>query len=107
MESRILVPVDDSQEARRAAEQAVELAARLSAGVTLMSVVATPMLPRQLLDTAQLSRVEAHFRQAGERVLAQLRPIAETARVPVETKLVEGVPTDEILAEAGRGRPSR
>jgi nucleotide-binding universal stress UspA family protein len=103
MESRILVPVDDSPEARRAVEQATDLAARLNAGVTLMTVVATPMLPRQLLDPAQLARVEAHFREAGERVLAQLRPAAETVGVPVESKLVEGVPTDEIVAEAGRG----
>jgi nucleotide-binding universal stress UspA family protein len=103
MESRILVPVDDSPEARRAMEQAVDLASRLGAGVTLMTVVATPLLPRQLLDPAQFARVEEHFRQAGERVLQELRPLAQAAGVPVETKLVEGAPADEIVAEAGRG----
>jgi nucleotide-binding universal stress UspA family protein len=103
METRILVPVDDSPEARRAVEQAVQLAGRLDTGVTLLTVVVTPTLPRQLLEPAQLARLGAHFREAGEQVLAQLRPIAEAAKVPVETKYVEGVPADEIVAEAGRG----
>lgn len=103
MNSQILVPVDDSPEARRAVEQAAELARKLDAGITLMTVVATPALPRQLLEPAQLARVEAHLRESGERVLAQLQPVAEAAGVPMETKLVEGVPADEIVAEAGWG----
>lgn len=103
MQQDILVPVDDSREARKAVEQAAELAGRLGVGVTLMTVVATPMLPRQALEPAQLARVEAHFREAGERVLADLRPVVEAVRAPVETKCVEGVPADEIVAEAGRG----
>jgi nucleotide-binding universal stress UspA family protein len=103
MQPKILVPVDDSQEARRAVEQAVQLAARLGVGVTLMTVVVTPTLPRQLLEPARLAQLEAHFREAGEQVLTQLRPIAEAANVPVETKCVEGVPADEIVAEAERG----
>jgi nucleotide-binding universal stress UspA family protein len=103
MQGGILVPVDDSSEARRAVEQAAELAARLNVGVTLMTVVATSMLPRQALEPAQLAGIEAHFRAAGERVLAALRPVAEAAGAPVETKLVEGIPADEIVAEAGRG----
>jgi nucleotide-binding universal stress UspA family protein len=100
---RILVPVDDSREARRAVERAAELAARLGAGVTLLTVVATPMLPQQLLGPAQLASLQAHFREAGDRVLEQLRAVAEAAGVQVETRRVEGVPVDEIVAEAGRG----
>jgi nucleotide-binding universal stress UspA family protein len=103
MKTKILVPVDDSPEARRAVEQAVELARRFDAGVTLMTAIATPLLPRELLEPAHLERVEAHFRAAGDAVLARLKPVVEAAGVPVETKLVEGVPADEIVAEAGRG----
>lgn len=103
MEGRILVPVDDSAEARRAVEKAIELAGRLNVGVVLMTVVATPILPRQLLDREQLAQLEARFRQAGQAVLEQLRPLAEAAGVPLETKLMEGMPADEIVAEAGRG----
>ena len=103
MEKGILVPVDDSAEAKRAAEKAVELAARLGVGVTLMTVVITPMLPRQLMEPAQASLLAEQFRRAGEAVLARLRPLAEAARVPVETKLAEGAPADQIVAEAGNG----
>jgi nucleotide-binding universal stress UspA family protein len=103
MQQRILVPVDDSPEARRAVEQAADLAGRLAAGITLMTVVVTPLLPRQLLEPAQLDLLERHYREAGERVLGQLRAVVEAARVPVETKCLEGVPADEILAEAARG----
>jgi nucleotide-binding universal stress UspA family protein len=100
---KILLPVDDSAEARHAAEEAAKLAERLGAAVTLMTVVVTPTLPRQLLAPAQLTALTRHFREAGERVLAQLRPLVERAGVPVEAKCVEGVPADEIVAEAGRG----
>ena len=103
MQPKILVPVDDSPEARKAVTQAVELAGRLGAGLTMMTVVATPMLPRQLMDPAQVAQLEAHFRQAGEQVLNQLRTVADAAGGPVETRLVEGIPADEILAEAGKG----
>jgi nucleotide-binding universal stress UspA family protein len=103
MAARILVPVDDSREARRAVEQAAELARRFDAGLALMTVIATSLVPRDALEPDQLARVEASFRRAGEAVLAQLRPVAEAAGVPVETKIVEGVPADEIVAEAARG----
>jgi nucleotide-binding universal stress UspA family protein len=103
MQPKILVPVDDSPEARKAVTQAVELAGRLGAGLTVMTVIATPMLPRQLMDPAQVAQLEAHFRQSGEQVLDQLRTVADAAGVPVETRLVEGIPADEILAEAGKG----
>jgi nucleotide-binding universal stress UspA family protein len=103
MQPRILVPIDDSPEARRAVKQAIELALPLRAGVVLMTGVVTPMLPRDLLDTAQLTRLTARFREAGERVLADLRQMVEASGVAVETKCVEGSPADEIVAEAGRG----
>jgi nucleotide-binding universal stress UspA family protein len=105
MQGAILVPVDDSSEARRAVEKATELAERLGVGLTMMTVVATPMLPRQFLDPALLAELEARFRQAGEQLLTGLRPVVEVAGVPVETKCVEGVPADVIVAEAGRGYP--
>jgi nucleotide-binding universal stress UspA family protein len=103
MSGRILVPVDDSSEARRAVEQAVELAAGLGAELTLLTVLAVPMLPQQLLEPAQLDRLQQHFREAGEQVLVRLRAVAEAAGVPVETRCVEGVPADEIVAEARHG----
>src|SRR5579862_2348950 len=105
MSTKILVPVDDSREARKAVEQASELARRLNGSVMPMTVVVTSMLPRPLLDPAQLAALDAHFREAGEEVLAQLRSVAEAAGVPVETKYVEGAPADAIVAEAGRGYP--
>lgn len=103
MQGAILVPVDGSPEARRAVQKATDLAERLGVALTLMTVVATPLLPRQLLDPVQLAELETRFRQAGERVLQDLRPVAQAARVPVETKCVEGIPADEIVTEAALG----
>jgi nucleotide-binding universal stress UspA family protein len=103
MKKGILVPVDDSAEAKAAAEKAVELAGRLGVGVTLMTVVITTMLPRQLMEPEQAAQLEEQFRRAGEAVLARLRPLAEKAGVPVETKLAEGAPSDQIVAEAEQG----
>lgn len=103
MSGTILVPVDDSSEAPRAVEQAGDLAARLGAGLTLLTVLAVPLLPEELLEPAQLERFRRHFREAGEQVLARLRLVAEGTGVPVETKCVEGVPADEIVAEARNG----
>jgi nucleotide-binding universal stress UspA family protein len=103
MPANILVPVDDSPQARRAVEQAVELARKLGAGVTLMTVVVTPALSLAGLEAAQAETIRAGFRTAGERLLATLRSVAESAGVPAETRQAEGVPAEVILAEAGKG----
>jgi nucleotide-binding universal stress UspA family protein len=103
MGESILVAVDDSPEARRALDQAIDLAARLGARVVLLSVAATALLPRDLLDPAPAQQLAERFRSAAERLLAQFRRTAEAAGVPVETRCVEGAPADEIIAEAGRG----
>ena len=101
--AKILVAVDNWPEARRAVEEATELARRLGAGLTLLTVAATPMLPREVLAADQLAALEAHFRKACEGVLAELQRVAEAAGVPVETRWVEGIPADAIVAEAGNG----
>jgi nucleotide-binding universal stress UspA family protein len=103
MNARILVPIDDSLAARRAVEEAADLAARLAASITLMTVVVPSTLPGQLIEPAQRAQLEAHFREQGLLALARLLPVAQKTGVTVERKYVEGVPVDEIVAEAGRG----
>jgi nucleotide-binding universal stress UspA family protein len=103
MPETILVAVDDSPDARKAVEQAVGLAHRLGAGIRLMTVVVTPMLSLGDLDASQAESLRARFRAVGERLLRSLAPLAEARGVPVDTRYVEGVPADEILAEAGKG----
>lgn len=103
MPARILVPVDDSPDARRAVQQAADLARRLDAGVTLMTVVVTPSLSLSDLPAPQAEAIRSRFHAAGDRVLQALRGVVDAAGVPVETRHLEGVPADEILAEAARG----
>jgi nucleotide-binding universal stress UspA family protein len=68
-----------------------------------MTVVVTPALSLAELDTQHAEALRTSFRSAGEHLLADLRRVVEAAGVPVRTLYAEGVPADEILAEAGRG----
>jgi len=98
---RILVGVDGSDPARRAALRAVELAQKLGEGVSLVHVLPPPPVfsePAVVLNVAELER---RVYENGKAVLDRLQ--AELARpgVTIETQLLSG-PAAEVLAEAAQ-----
>ena len=100
---RILVGVDGSEPAQRAARRAFDLARRLGESVTLVHVLPPPPVfsePAVVLDIAELER---RVYEAGKTVLDKLAAEGRAAGVQVETQLLSG-PAAEVLAEAAQAQ---
>jgi len=98
---RILVGVDGSDPAQRAARRAFALATRLGDSVTLLHVLPPPPVisePAVVLNVADLER---HVYEAGKLVLEKLAAEARSAGVQVETQLLSG-PAAEVIAETAQ-----
>lgn len=112
MTTSILVPIDESRFARHATTQAIALAARAGGAVTLTGlhvVNVTRLRGRFLQDLAGLlgaepmvvpERVESHFVERGERLLAAFAAQAEAAGVPHRTLLDRGAVVSRLVHHA-------
>lgn len=96
---RILVAVDGSEGSRAATRKALELAARLDAAVTFVSVTKPPpaVLGDPYYDRAVMERL-----RAGWAVLATALDEAGEAGVKADYELVEGDAAEEVVALAER-----
>jgi nucleotide-binding universal stress UspA family protein len=95
MYSRLLIPVDGSEQARRAAEHGLALAAAFDAAVDVLHVVESGGL--RLTTGADEQR---RLREQGEAVLAEVEALASGLDRPVRTALREGTPAAGIEAYA-------
>jgi len=87
---RILVGVDGSEPAQRAARRAFDLARRLGESVTLVHVLPPPPVfsePAVVLDIAELER---RIYEAGKVVLDKLAADGRTTGVQIDTQLLSG-----------------
>lgn len=92
----LLVPIDGSEPAVRAAEHAVGLADRVGASVHALYVVNTNVFefqdaPRSLLGS---------LRQGGQQAVSEIESLAAAAGVPATASLAEGQPYRRILEYA-------
>jgi nucleotide-binding universal stress UspA family protein len=82
MFKRILVPIDGSTHAMKAAEMAIELARTFKADLTLLHVARKFDLPDQLKDYIKAEHLTAHdmlaIDEATKRVIADIRVSAES-----------------------------
>jgi universal stress protein A len=98
--TRILVPTDFSECAKRSLEYAVELAAKLSASLLLTHVYLPPIvyMPEGVWAMPNgMASVHDQLEQALQRLAAQVRQ--RSAR-PADVALVEGEPAKEIIKTA-------
>lgn len=88
MYQRILVPMDGSNTAQQALQEAVKLAQCLSAQLRLLYVVdeLNYIDPDSYVNIVELRNIH---QQAGERVLAAGYELAQQAGISVETHLLE------------------
>ena len=103
MYQNILIPLDGSDCSEKAAQQGLELAARLGGSVTFLYVVEDPLYyARNAVST--YGTIYEDLREIGREVLDSARKRAELAGVAAETVLVDtpmAHPVDAILeAEA-------
>lgn len=95
MYDHILIGVDGSDEAERAARRGLELASRVDASVTAVHVV-----EGSALGLTRGAGEETELRKQRAELLADVEELAESAGHSVETELVEGSPADELATYA-------
>jgi nucleotide-binding universal stress UspA family protein len=95
MYDRIVIAVDGSEEARRAARRGLALAKAFDAEVDVVSVVERKTL--RLTETADEKR---ELRERGEEALAEIEDIAAEVGHTVRTELLEGKPAAQLCGHA-------
>jgi nucleotide-binding universal stress UspA family protein len=99
MYDRILVPTDGSAGTRRAIDHAIELAEAHDATLHGLYVVNTASYASFSMETAW-EGIGDMLRDEGEAAVAAIRERAGAAGVPVETAVLEGSPSREIVRYA-------
>lgn len=100
----VLCATDLSATSTRAVDTATTLAKALGASLTILHVLAPPIVvPEQYLDAMALDSLQTRARAWALRELQKLSMRASRARVETAVLLREGEPADEIL-RAGRGK---
>ena len=102
MYDRILVPTDGSGGTRRAVDHALELAATHDATVHTVYVVNTASYASFTIEGASWENVGDMLRDEGQQAVAEVERLAEGAGVPVETRVLDGSPSREIVRYAER-----
>lgn len=98
--SRIIVPVDGSEEAKKAAQQALLLAKKTGKDVVAIYVVDTPKLTQTIPPDEASVAWETILKKQGSEVLDEIEKKGRKTGVRVVKKLVEGIPDQEIIKEA-------
>ncbi|MBE3136919.1 MAG: universal stress protein [Thermoplasmata archaeon] len=96
---RIILPVDGSDGSTRAVEKALSLAKETGVNVTALYVMEFPYLASAELSYTYPDVME-FIKKEGNAVLDEVKKQGSKMRVHVKTKLVEGIPDDQIIKEA-------
>ena len=109
MISRILVPLDGSKAAQKAAHYAVEFAKQAGATLTLLSVIDKRFLVEQAVSasaspTHVKESVEDYLKQSAQSATDVIIKVCERNRVPCKAIIRTGHPVEEIVKEAVKSR---
>lgn len=99
MYDRLLIPVDGSDAARRAARTGLRLAHTVGAEVDVLHVV-----ERRAIRLTKTPAERTRLRDRGESILAEIEAIAAECGRPTNSRMIEGKPPvriDEYAAETG------
>lgn len=99
MLSKILVPVDGSDNSLRALDHAILLTKSTGAGVTAMHVIESP--PTVYIESQKLlNDIMAKYRTESAKILDKCKQIAEKSGVKIETVIAEGDAASSITGYA-------
>lgn len=101
---KVLVPTDGSEHAMKAVQRALELAEKLEADITLMSVA--PFAKDALEDMPP--NIQEKLDREYSQILAQAKAVFDQKNIKVETVFEIGtVPANNILRKAEEGKFDR
>ncbi len=102
MLSKLLVPVDGSENSLRALDHAIYLAKKTGANITAMNIIENP--PTVYVESQKLlNDLLAKFREESANILDKCKQIAEKSDVKIETVIGEGDAASTIVGYAQKG----
>ncbi|MGA2227455.1 MAG: universal stress protein [Syntrophobacteraceae bacterium] len=109
MVSRILVPTDGSETARKAVKYAVDLAKQLNASVIALTVIDNRSFIAQTVpavDTPMhiIEPIEDYLREAAKGHAEEIKKMCEKSGVQSETVIRTGHPVEGIVKEAKKSK---
>lgn len=109
MISRILVPLDGSKAAQKAAKYAVDLAKQTGALVTLLSVIDKRFIIEQAVSasaspTHVKELVEDFLKQSAQTATDAIVKLCKQNRVRCKAVIRKGQPVEEIVSEAKKSK---
>lgn len=109
MISKILVPLDGSKEAQKAAKYAVALARQAGASLTLLSVIDNRYIVEQAVSattspTHLREAVEDYLKQSAQTATNAILKLCKLNRVRCKTVVRKGHPVEEIVREAAKSK---
>ena len=96
---RIVLPVDGSDGSARAVKKALSLARETGVSVTALHVMDFPYIASVDLNYTYPDVMEI-IQKRGTEILDEVKKQGSKLGVHVKTKLVEGIPDDQIIKEA-------
>jgi len=102
MFSKILVPVDGSENSFRAFDQAIYVAKSTGAHLTAIHVIESP--PTVYVESQKLlNELLSNYKKESAKILDKCKEIAVKNGVQVETVIAEGDPASNITGYAQKG----
>jgi nucleotide-binding universal stress UspA family protein len=100
MYEKILIPFDGSKEAKKGAEEGIELAAALGATVHALYVIDLPGAPRTVYLRDDEEELREEYRTYGEDVTSEVCEMAEAAGLDCVSAIRTGKPAEDIVEYA-------
>lgn len=93
---RIIIPIDNTEDSKKAVEKGAYLAKILGINAKIISVNDT----HQFMSSVVL---EEKLKKETENILNEFKKIAENIGIQIETELISGKPSEEIVKFARKG----
>jgi nucleotide-binding universal stress UspA family protein len=108
---KIILAVDGSDASKKAAKKALFLAKKTGIDVTAIHVIHVPVptvppariaMGSVITDYSFHTELKKTMKEKGESIINEIKEIAASMQVNVKTKIVEGIPDDEIIKFANK-----
>ncbi len=99
---RILVPVDGSDSAKKAAYKALSIAKNMNIPITAVYVVDTNVFTGTLPPDQSYNHLTSILEQEGNDILSEIEQLGSQENVKTYTMLLKGIPDQIIIEEADK-----
>lgn len=94
---RIIVPVDGSELSKKAAKIACFFANKANRKIIFIHVIELPATALPHGQATYIPKISDTLKENGESILSEIKEVCSDSDVDIETKMVEGIPDNEII----------